>query len=351
MAFSDNFESSKLIRMFTDPLNWALLILAAGFSYYVLAVPYWQDEYLKQRPQVMTLQEYMDNPSHPREWMIRTLGAPPPSAEIIVEGLNVKHVDNDSITLSSASSSPSNTSGACDLTEETVMGSEADPPMTDILIAGDNMDLLGLSVGQQVSLQVFGLHETEMGWVPLHPELDADLEEKFTKDEIDELELLEVHVGGNTIRNPYVETGELRLASGLQPDGEPNTLEGLDNDTEYIQTGSRLAGALLDLKGVRLVDQDTNVMAPYFVVEDDEGRRANVYYNQRLLSEHRWALDRLGNQCIVVRGVLRRLTPPELRQLGEDGNVQAVMDGHAMASPDGAVVISLENPAAALMGR
>ena len=285
--------------------------------------------------------------------MLRTLGAPPPSVEIVVEGLNVKHVDNDSVTLSSASSSSSNTSGTCDLLPETSisMGSEADPPITDILIAGDNMDLLGLSVGQQVDLQVFGLHETDLGWVPLHPELDSDLEEKFTKDEIDELELLEIHMDGNIIRNPYVETGELRLAPGLQPDGEPSTLEDLDNDTEYIQTGSRLAGGLLDLQGVKLVDQDTNIMSPYFVVEDSEGRRANVYYNQRLLSEHRWGLDRLGDQCVVVRGVLRRLTPPELRQLGEEGNVQAVIDGHAMVSPDGAVVISLENPAAALMGR
>jgi hypothetical protein len=353
MASSDNFESSKLLGIFKDPLNWTLLVLASAFGYYILAVPFWQDEYLKRSPQVMSLQEYMDNPSHPREWMLRTLGAPPPSVEIVIEGLNVKHVDNDSITLSSASSSSSNTGGACDLPPETSisMGSEADPPMTDILIAGDNMDLLGLSVGQQVDLQAFGLHETELGWVPLHPELDSDLEEKFTKDEIDELELLEIHMDGNIVRNPYVETGELRLAPGLQPDGEPSTLEELDNDTEYIQTGSRLAGSLLDLQGVKLVDQDTNVMSPYFVVEDSEGRRANVYYNQRLLSEHRWGLDRLGDQCVVVRGVLRRLTPPELRQLGEEGNVQAVIDGHAMVSPDGAVVISLENPAAALMGR
>ncbi|HJO30136.1 MAG TPA: hypothetical protein QGG30_06590 [Acidobacteriota bacterium] len=353
MAFSDNFETSRLVGMFTDPLNWALLVLATAFGYYVLAVPYWQDEYLKRSPQVMSLQEYMDNPSHPREWMLRTLGAPPPSVEIVVEGLNVKHVDNDSITLSSASSSSSSASGNCDIDPEIPisMGAEATAPMTDILVAGDNMDLLGLSVGQQVDLQVFGLHETDLGWVPLHPELDSDLEEKFTKDEIDELELLEIHVGGNTVRNPYVETGELRLAPGLQPNGEPHTLEDLDNDTEYIQTGSRLAGGLVDLQGVKLVDQDTNIMSPYFVVEDGEGRRANVYYNQRLLSEHRWGLDRLGDQCVVVRGVMRRLTPPELRQLGEDDNVQAVIDGHAMVSPDGSVVISLENPAAALMGR
>ena len=103
MAFSDNFETSKLVGMFTDPLNWALLVLATAFGYYVLAVPYWQDEYLKRSPQVMSLQEYMDNPSHPREWMLRTLGAPPPSVEIVVEGLNVKHVDNDSIMLRPAS--------------------------------------------------------------------------------------------------------------------------------------------------------------------------------------------------------------------------------------------------------
>ena len=362
MAFSDNFETAKMVRMVSDPLNWALVVLAAAFGYYVLAVPYWQDEFLKKRAQVMTLQEYMDNPSHPRDWMLRTLGAPPSSVEIIVEGLTVKHVDKDSITLSSRG--PADTSGPavvpCDLTEETEaekalrvleMGSEQPPPMTDILIAGDNMDLLDLSEGQQVSLRVFGLHETELGWVPLNPELDSDLEEKFTKDEIDELELLEILVNGNSVTNPYVETGELRLAAGLQPEGERKSLEDLDPDTEYIQTSNQLAGALLDLHSVRLVDQDTNVMAPHFVVEDNEGRRAQVFYNQRLLSEHRWGLDRLGGQCVIVRGVMRRLTPPELRQLNEEGNIQAVIDGHAMVSANGAVVISLENPAAALMGR
>ena len=79
MARKDKPKGSKLVGMFTDPLNWALLILASAFGYYVMMVPYWQNFYLKEDPQVMTLQEYMDNPSHPRARMIRTLGVPPSS--------------------------------------------------------------------------------------------------------------------------------------------------------------------------------------------------------------------------------------------------------------------------------
>ena len=56
MASSDNFESSKLLGIFKDPLNWTLLVLALAFGYYILAVPFWQDEYLKRSPQVMSLQ-------------------------------------------------------------------------------------------------------------------------------------------------------------------------------------------------------------------------------------------------------------------------------------------------------
>ena len=41
--------------------------------------------------------------------------------------------------------------------------------------------------GGQISLQVFGLSETDMGWVPLEPTLESDQEERFSKDEIDAL--------------------------------------------------------------------------------------------------------------------------------------------------------------------
>ncbi len=348
MARKDKSKGSRLVGMFTDPLNWALLILASAFGYYVMMVPYWQNLYLKEDPQVMTLQEYMDNPSHPREWMLRTLGAPPSSIEVIIDGLTVKHIDTDSIMLSNSGTSTNGPGAPCDTPP--MIGSEQSAPLTEILVAGDNMDLLELSEGQQVSLQIFGLHETDLGWVPLEPVLEAGLDEKFSKEELDALDFLRIHANGNTIEVPYVETGELRLAAGLQPDGEPGTLEDLADDSTYITTVNNLAGASLDLQRVRLVDWDQENLQPYFIVEDDEGRRAHVFYNQRLLSEWRWGLDRLEGQCVVVRGVLQQRSPPELRQLEADGNIQAIMDGHAIIAADGVIVISLENPAAALMG-
>lgn len=337
-----------LVAMLTDPLNWALLILAMAFAYYVMMVPYWQNLYLKEDPQVMTLQEYLANPSHPREWMLRTLGAPPSSIEVIIDGLTIQHIDTDSIMLSSSATSTNGGAGPCDTPP--MIGSEQPAPVTDILVAGDNMDLLELSEGQQVSLQLFGLHESDLGWIPLEPQLDSGLDEKFSKDELDELDFLRIRADGNEIQVPYLETGELRLAAGLQPAGEPGNLEELADDSTYIQTVNRLAGALFDLQMVRLVDWDQETLQPYFIVEDDEGRRSHVFYNQRLLSEWRWGLDRLEGHCVVVRGVLQSKLPPELRQLNDDGNIQAVIDGHAIISADGAIVISLENPAAALMG-
>ncbi|MCH7825970.1 MAG: hypothetical protein IH849_14315 [Acidobacteria bacterium] len=348
MARKDKPKGSKMVGMLTDPLNWALLILASAFAYYVMMVPYWQNLYLKEDPQVMTLQEYMDNPSHPREWMLRTLGAPPSSIEIIIDGLTVKHIDTDSIMLSNSGTSTRGAGGPCD--EPPMIGSEQPAPLTEILVAGDNMDLLELSEGQQVSLQIFGLYETDLGWVPLEPVLESGLDEKFSKEELDALEFLRIHANGNTIEVPYLKTGELRLAAGLQPAGEPGNLEELADDSTYIQTVNRLAGASLDLQGLRLVDWDQQSLQPYFIVEDNEGRRARVFYNQRLLSEWRWGLDRLEGQCVVVRGVLQSKSPPELRQLDADGNIQVMIDGHAIIAADGAIVISLENPAAALIG-
>ena len=337
-----------LVGMLTDPLNWALLILAMAFAYYVMMIPYWQNLYLKEDPQVMTLQEYLANPSHPREWMLRTLGAPPSSIEVIIDGLTIQHIDTDSITLSSSATSTNGGAGPCDTPP--MIGSEQPAPVTDILVAGDNMDLLELSEGQQVSLQLFGLHESDLGWIPLEPVLDSGLDEKFSKDELDALDFLRIRADGNEIQVPYLETGELRLAAGLQPAGEPGNLEELADDSTYIQTVNRLAGSLFDLQTVRLVDWAQENLQPYFIVEDDEGRRSHVFYNQRLLSEWHWGLDRLEGQCVVVRGVLQQKSPPELRQLDDDGNIQAIIDGHAIISADGAIVISLENPAAALMG-
>jgi len=327
-----------------DPLNWALLILASAFAYYVMAIPYWQNYYLKENPQVLTLQAYMDNPSHPRQPMLRTLGAPPSSAEVIIEGLTVKHIDTDSITLTSGSSSTGATStvGACPA--PTAMKEEVPAPPTDILIAGENMDLLELSEGQQVSIQVFGLFESDLGWIPLEPALDADQEEHFSKDELDVLDQLKILANGDPITVPYVEAGELRMAPGVHPPGEPAMLVDLADDTTYIQTVNRLQGALLDLNGVRLIDWRQAQLAPFFIVEDEEGLRAHVFYNQRLLSEWRWGLDRLEGECVIVRGTLRNRTPAELRQLEQDDNVQAIIEGFGIMSLDGSVVINLENP-------
>ncbi|MGD8331063.1 MAG: hypothetical protein PVJ49_16655 [Acidobacteriota bacterium] len=349
MADKDGQKRSGLAAMLMDPLNWALLILALGFAYYVMMVPYWQNYYLKEDPQVLTLQQYMDNPTHPRPPMLRTLGAPPASIEVIIEPLTVKHIDTDSITLTADPSSiVPPTSGPCDTPP--MIGAEQDPPLTDILVAGDNMDLLEVSEGQQVALQVFGLFETDLGWIPLEPSLDADQEERFSKEELDALEYLKILANGNEIEVPYVESGEFRLASGLTAAGELHTLEDITDDTDYIQTRTNMAGATADIWGVRLVGREQQNLAPYFIVEDAEGRRARVFYNQRLLSEWRWALDRLEDACVVVRGRLRQLTPPELRQLDADGNIQAMIDGESIMSPDGATVINLENPAGALLG-
>ena len=327
-----------------DPLNWTLLILASLFAYYVILIPYWQNFYLKEDAQVLTLPEYMDNPSHPRAFMWRSMGVPPSSIEVIISDLTIKHIDTDSITLTSGPVGPnsSSSSGPCDL--QPMLGEEQSAPLTDIMVAGDNMDLLELSEGQQLSLTTFGLHETNMGWVPLEPTLDSDQEEFFSKEELDALEFLKINADDNVIQVPYVETGELRLAVGVHAAGEATTLADLDNDTTYIQTVNRLAGGLIDLSGVRLVDWAQEALTPYFVAEDDEGRRGRVFYNQRLLSEWRWALDRLEGQCVVVRGSLRSMTPAQLRQLEADGNLQAIFEGFAILSSNGAVVINLENP-------
>jgi hypothetical protein len=232
-----------------------------------------------------------------------------------------------------------------------MLGSEREVTLSDILIGGENMDLLEVSEGQQVSLQTFGLSETDLGWVPLEPTLDSDQEERFSKEELDELEFLKIRASGNAIPVPYIETGELRLASGIQSDGQDHTLEELADDTTYINTVNALGvGGLMDLYGVRLVGWQQQNLTHYFIVEDGEGRRAHVFYNQRLLSEWRWGLDRLQGECIVVRGVLRSIAPPDLRDLEAEGNIQALIDGHSIMSADGSVVISLEDPSGALLG-
>lgn len=354
-----------LKKSLTDPLNWLLLLLAGAFFYYITAVPYFTDLYLKT-PQQMTFEEYLANPSHPREFMLHALSAPPPSIEIIITGLEIIHIDQDSVLLVDPAmvipgEMPATTPVADSADEGEIAADESQnstdlvlldfqpespPPANEILIAGENLDLLPLSVGQTVSIQVHGLEETLSGWVPLNPSLaGSDQEELFTKDELDELDLLKIHASGNTLEMPYVEVEEMRFASDIHAAGEPITLEELANDTTYIQTFARLAGGSgVDLYGVTLVEKRFLERAPYFIVEDAEGRKAQVFFNSRLLSEWYWAMDRLGGKQVVVRGTLKTFTPSQLRSMEAADNMQAVIDGYAILSLDGTVVISLENP-------
>ncbi len=358
-----------------DPLNWVLLILALAFGYYVAAIPYWQNYYLKT-PQEMTMADYLANPSHPRPFMLRALGSPPASMEVVLTDLTIEHIDSDSILLRSAGvvatptipETPTEPVEAVVEVEEGVEVAEveiaeeateefqlifmekAPAPNDEILIAGENMDLLEFSVGQQVSLQVHALSESTLGWVPLQAVLTRDDEEYYTKDEIDELDRMRIYSNGNEVAVPYVDPAEMRFGVGDHGIGEPVTLETLSDDTTYIQTANRLRGqpSGIDLYDVRLVGRAFEQLQPYFFVDDAEGRRARVYYNSRLLHEWYWALDRLQGQDIVVRGKLREMAPADLRQLEADGNVQATLDGVALLSRDGSIVINLENPAGVL---
>jgi hypothetical protein len=325
----------------------------------------------------MTMADYLASPSHPRPFMLRALGSPPSSIEVVLTDLTVAHIDSDSILLRSDDGSVTDTTpaaapvepaeevvegeegaeeAAAESTEETVeefqltFMEKAPPPNNEILIAGENMDLLEFSVGQQVSLQVHGLHESALGWVPLEVNLSREDEEYYTKEEIDELDRMRIYSNGSETAIPYVESAEMRFGVGDHEIGEPITLETLSNDTTYIQTANRLQALTdsVDLYDVRLLGRAFEQLMPYFFVEDAEGRRARVYYNSRLLHEWYWALDRLQGQDVVVRGRLRPMAPAELRQLEADGNIQATLDGIAILSRDGSVVINLENPAGAL---
>lgn len=355
----------------TDPLNWLLLLLAAAFIYYIVAVPYFTEYYMKT-PQQMTMEEYLSNPAHPRPFMVHALSAPPSAIEVVITDLTVLHIDQDSIMLEAstlteaapaapepapepapmegeegAAEGAETAAAAAQEDEGPVIlefGEEAAVPANQILIAGENLDLLPIQVGMPVSMQSHALHESPLGWVPQELTVTEREEQYFVAEELEQLEQLKLIVGGNPIPIPYVEVGELRFARGVHPAGEPFTLEALSNDTTYIQTASRLQGASVDIYDVRLVERAMQDRAPYFVVEDAEGRRAHVFYNQRLLSEWYWAQDRLGDADLVVRGTLQLFPPDELRQLEANGNVQAVIDGYALMSRDGSVVINLENP-------
>ncbi len=352
-----------LKKTLTDPLNWLLLLLAAAFVYYIFAVPYFTDFYLKS-PQQLTMAEYLASPSHPRPFMLHALSVPPSSIEVVVTGLQVVHIDQDSILLVDGTAAPATTApppvstapddaggedtaeGQDEAADEPALSfqQEGPPPSGQIMIPGDNLDLLAVTVGQTVDLQVHGLYESPLGWVPQNPTLDRNAEELFNKEELDALELMRLMVDGNEIQVPYIPADELRLAASVHPLGMPATLEELANDTTYIQTVQRLAGGTVDLYDGRLTEKRFVERAPYFVVEDAEGRRAQVFFNSRLLSEWYWALDRLGGQDVVARGTLRAFTPSDLRNLESQDNVQIVMDGYALLSRDGTTVVSLENP-------
>ncbi|HJO02877.1 MAG TPA: hypothetical protein QGG47_02760 [Acidobacteriota bacterium] len=356
-----------LKKTLTDPLNWLLLLLVAAFGYYIFAVPYFTDFYLKT-PQQVTLAEYLSSPSHPRPFMLHALSAPPSSIEVVVTGLRVAHIDQDSILLVDAdaapppappAASPAATDGddtagddqdAADAEPMLTFQPEGPPPSGQVMIPGDNLDLLAITVGQIIDLQVNGLYESPLGWVPQNPTLDRDDEELFTKEELDALEVMRLIVDGNEIPVPYIASDELRFAANVHPLGLPATLEELANDTTYIQTVQRLAGGTVDIYDARLTEKRFIERAPYFVIEDGEGRRAQVFFNSRLLSEWYWGLDRLGGQDVAVRGTLRAFTPSDLRELESEDNVQVVLDGYAILSRDGTTVVSLENPLGGLGG-
>lgn len=343
----------------TDPLNWLLLLLAGAFIYYIFAVPYFFEYYMKT-PQQMTFSEYLANPAHPRPFMLHALSNPPASTEIVLHGLTVKHVDQDSILLEDASVPSGTTAAATPMpapapAEGESDGSAAAPaflefaaeaaaPNNQILIPGDNLDLLPVQVGMQISLQLHDLHQSPLGWIPRELTVGQTEEQYYNKQDLDELALLKVIVGGNAIPVPYIEVDEMRFAPEVHPAGEPFTLEQLSNDTSYIQTANRLAGSSVDVYDVRIVERLMLERAPYFVFEDAQGRRGHVFYNQRLLSEWYWVQDRLGDGNIVVRGTLRPFAPNQLRDMEAEGNVQVVIDGYALLSRDGSTVISLENP-------
>ena len=351
----------------TDPLNWLLLLLAAAFAYYIFAVPYFTDLYLKT-PQEMTMADYLASPAHPRAFMLHALSVPPSSIEIVITDLTVVHVDQDSILVEDRSlvrTEPADAAPVSDETEPTEgetpaqatdntapalleLQPEAPPPANQILIAGENVDLLGIAEGQVMTLRTHALHESPLGWVPKEPDINREDEQFFSKDELDELQFMKFVVGGEEIRIPYVQVGELRFANGSYPAGEPFTLDQLANDTAYIQAANRLAGGTIDLYNVRISDHTKENRAPLFIVEDPEGRRAKVYYNPRLLSEWYWAMDRIGDLDVVIRGTLRREAPGDLRRLEAEGNFQAILDGYEILASDGKIVISLENPAGGL---
>lgn len=352
----------SLKKFLTDPLNWLLLLLAAAFGYYIFAVPYFTNFYLKT-PQQVTFAEYLASPSHPRPFMLHALSAPPSSIEVVITGLRVEHIDQDSILLGDANSAPpvaapiaaptddgidaedaGEDQGDADAEPMLSFQQETPPPSGQIMVPGDNLDLLAITVGQVVEFRVNGLYESPLGWIPQNPALDRNDEELFTKEELDALELMRLVVDGNEIQIPYVPADELRFAANVHSLGMPVTLEELANDTTYIQTVQRLAGGTIDLYDVRLTEKRFIERAPYFVVEDGAGYRAQVFFNSRLLSEWYWGLDRLGDQDVVVRGTLRAFTPSGLRDLEAVDNVQVVIDGYALLSRDGTVIVSLENP-------
>ncbi len=357
-----------LKKTLTDPLNWLLFGLAAAFVYYVTAVPYFTDYYLKTA-QEMTMAEYLANPSHPRAFMLHALSAPPPSIEIVITDLEVAHVDQDSILLRS-SDMPATTNGAIssastgsndtlagddgsasdqgDDERPTMLqfGPEAPPPGNEILLAGENLDLLSFNEGDRVSLRTHALYESPLGWVPKELVLEQALEEFFNKDDLDALEFSYLSADGTEgTPIPYVETGEMRFSADGYSPGEPMSLEDLDRDTDYITTSNRIAGGSVDIYGLRITGRRLENRAPYIIVEDSEGRRARVFFNSRVLSEWYWLEDRLGDSPeVVVRGRLRSFTPTALRQLEADGNFQAVLDGDEILSRDGSRVITLDSP-------
>lgn len=318
-------ESTGFLRGLTAERAWTI-VFAVGFSLVVLMVvtnvgyrAFTADRHLKS-PQQLTLTEYLEDPAHPRSGPLFFLSATP-SAEVVLTDLKVAHVDEDSALLE-------------------------DPAGADVLVAGDGMDALGLSVGGNVSLQVGQLERTPLGWVPAIPDLDAITWERFDRDEVDAIEQWKIVADGATVAARYVEFDERSFSSVVPEADRTLTLV----EASALQDLPQLLGEwstnreTVAIRGAELAGQGWRGREkPYFIVQAGADEWVAVIYEPQLFSEWHWAMDRLQGEQVVARGVPRPSDDADFNAIAATRPERLVMilDGYAISSPDGETVIHL----------